>query len=264
MKTATTTRKTGSFLAYGAILLWCLPLSIHAADLDARLQWSQRVELGTPVSGKIDRVLVDVGSHVRKGDTLLQLDTRGFRAELQQAQGELVRAREKRDEAKRELDRGQELFERTVISPHELQLVKIDYASADAMLREAEAKLQLAKLNLEYSVIQAPFRGVVIQRDAEPGQTVVSRLQATPLIVLANDEHMLARADVSLDLLGTHRVGDSASVRIEGKELSGTIKRIGMEPVANAQPGTYSLEVEFSVPENMPLRSGQPATIILQ
>lgn len=262
MKTAN--KIAHSLLVYGSMLAWFAPLPIHAAELEARLQWSQRVELGTPVSGKIEQVLVDVGDHVKKGDVLLQLDRRGFRAEVQQAEAGVVQAQERRDEAKRELDRGQELFERTVISPHELQLVKIDYASSEAMLSEAKAKLQLAKLNLEYSVIQAPFQGVVIERDAEPGQTVVSRLQATPLLILANDTHMLARSQATLSAIGSHKVGDPATVLVDGREMSGKIKRIGLEPIANASSDTYGLEVEFAVPENVQLRSGQAATLVLQ
>lgn len=238
--------------------------AVQAAEISAVLEWSQRVELTTPVSGKVLEVKVNEGSLVRQGDALLALDSRAFRAHIRQAEGELVRAREKQSEARRELERGKELFERTVISIHDLQLIKIDFASAEAKLREAEAKLSLARLDLEYSTLRAPFNGRVILRNVEPGQVVVTRLQTTPLLVLVAADRMLARAYIQEEAISRLKVGDAVKVRIGSKTQPARIAALGQEPDSTRKDSVqYRLDVEFTVDANELYRKGQSATILL-
>ena len=118
----------------------------------------------------------------------------------------LAKAREERDEAVRELERTQELFERTLLSVHDLQLAQIAATGAEADHSSAEAELAEAEIKLEYSRILAPFDARVVSVPAQPGETVVSRLQARPLVVVAPAGRMRARAcRWSIPLAGRRR-----------------------------------------------------------
>jgi multidrug efflux system membrane fusion protein len=235
-----------------------------SAELLAQLQWAQRVELSTPVSGQVSEVMVHVGDQVKKGDPLLRLDDRGFKAQVTKARADVAQAKDALEEAKRETNRSQELFDRTVLSVHDLQLAKLAQTRAEYEYSSAQTSLELSRLNLEYSVVRAPFNGVIIDRQAEPGQTVVTRLQTTPLLVLAQADRMLAHARVDEDQLHRLRSGQKVSVAVFGKEYPGTIKFLGLEPetIAEGLP-LYGLNVEFAVPEATTLRAGQKATIML-
>ncbi len=235
-----------------------------AADINATLHWSERVELSTPVSGVVQRVMVDVGSRVKKGTVLLSLDERSFKANLAEAQANLAEAKDALEEADREVKRGEELFKRTVLSIHELQLVKIDRTRAAARFSGAKTALTQARLNLDYSVVRSPYDAIVLARSVEPGQTVVTRLQATPLLTVARADRMVARAALDQAQIERLRRGSEIDVRIGGSTYKGKIVRLGMAALsAGQQPPLYALDVEFALPHDRLLRTGQAAVISL-
>lgn len=254
-----------SIISLQAILLVCLSIFSTfslAGDRPAVLDWFQRIELSTPVSGMVRQVHVDVGDQVKKGQTLVTLDDRSFRARITKAKGVLVRATETFTEAEREKVRGQELFDRSSISVHDQQLINIEFSKADAQLREARAEVVLAKLDLEYSVIRSPVNGVVVQKLANNGQTVVSNMQANTLIVVADNTRMVARAQLGAEVLRGLKAGGPLSVKVSGKIFSGRIASLGQEPSGQSRVPLYFLDVVFEAVHGG-FRKGQPALIIL-
>ncbi|MGD8926538.1 MAG: biotin/lipoyl-binding protein, partial [Thioalkalispiraceae bacterium] len=95
-----------------------------AQEYDATLHWYQKTELGTVVSGIVKNVYVNVGDIVKKGDKLLQLDDSVSKAHVVEYRAKLQSAEEELKEAERERDRALELYDRTVLSQHELQVAK--------------------------------------------------------------------------------------------------------------------------------------------
>jgi len=237
---------------------------LWARDLVATLEWARRVELGTQVSGSIHQVLVNPGDRVKRNQVLIKLDARGFEAEVERTSAELARYQKVLEEATRELDRAKELYERTVLSDHELQLAEIGHVEADANYRSAKAALTQAELDLHYSAIRAPFDGVILRRDAELGQTVVSRLQATPLVVLAETGRTLARALVSLEEIAGVTAGQVLEVSVAGARYRGTVHHLGLEPVTReGGEARYGLDVLIEYPPERVLRAGQKAVVHL-
>lgn len=250
----------------GMVVLCMLGVTgvLQAAEVTGSLQWVRRVELSTPVSGVISQVAVNSGDEVQKGQPLLNLDARGFNALVKKAEARVQTGKEARDEARRELERTTEMYERTLLSDHELQLAKIALSNAEAELQAAEAERTLARLELEYSRVQAPFDGVVLERSAEVGQTVVTRMQSVPLLVLAETGRMLARIEVGEQELAALRKGMEAQVRAGGKTFRGTVQRLGMEPViAAGGVAKYEADVLFDYPRSERLRAGQSAVVVL-
>lgn len=247
-----------------AVFILLFAAGVRAAEWTGTLHWLQRVELSTPVSGVISKVAVDAGDLVKQGQVLLQLDDRGFSSLVKKAEAQVASHRETLAEAKRELERVVEMYERTLLAEHELQLARIAVSQAQADLVAAETAQTLARLNLEYSQLKAPFAGVILQRQAEVGMTVVTRWQSFPLMVLAETGRMLARIEVADQELATLRIGMDAQVRIQDKVFQGKLQRIGMEPIATGggKPH-YAVDVVFSYPVNMQLRAGLSAVVVV-
>ena len=235
----------------------------HALDIPATLHWSKRVELGTPVSGIIKSIAVETGDRVEKDALLIKLDDRNFVAALNKARASVKDLNERRIEAKRELDRAQELYKRPVLSDHDLQTAKNAKVAADSEYESAKAALVKAELDLEYTSIRAPFNAYVLQRNAEVGQTVVSQLKPEILITVAAAGEMLARGYIEQgDLNGSLR-GRPAKVAAAGITFDGQVRHAGLEPVKTDKQGIYyEIVVVFNTGERI-LRAGQQVTIKL-
>lgn len=237
---------------------------VLALDLDGRLAWDQRVELGTLVSGVVTQVPVQAGQQVARGGTLVKLDQRGFQAAVNGARATLARAQSNLDEARREDQRAQELYDRTLLSDHERQVAQIALVDAQSSAAEAKAALMKAQLALEHSHLKAPFNARVLAVNVAPGQAVVSRLQSEPLVVVAASDAMLAEAEISAAQLDALAPGQPAQVGLADKWLDGVIDDIGQEPVRQqGAEAVYRIRVRFTPPAGGVLRAGLPAQVRL-
>lgn len=251
---------------FAGYLLWLLSggvLPVWAAEYPAVLGWEKRVELSTPVSGIVSELSVYVGERVNKGQLLLKLDDRPFRLEIDRARSAVKRLTVIQEEARREKDRAEELYARTLLSDHELQLARIEWTTADAKLESAKTDLARARLDLEYSMVRAPYNGRVLERHAEVGQTLVQRLCSTPLIVLAASERMLARVLMTPEQISSVTAGQEAIVKVEGHPYTGRVRSIGLTPVSGkTAPVLYPVDIVFHTDSDDTFRAGQPATVV--
>jgi RND family efflux transporter MFP subunit len=142
------------------------------------------VELTTRVSGVVETVLARPGQHVKKGTVLLRLGKTVLQARLDEARAEHARAEADEADARRELGRAQELFDRTVSSTSELEAATLRHARAQAALSAAQARRVIAQKNLEDAELRAPFDGVVRAVPGGPGTVVTADCQPRPLVVL--------------------------------------------------------------------------------
>jgi RND family efflux transporter MFP subunit len=142
------------------------------------------VELTTRVSGVVAEVLVKDGKRVKRGEVLLRLSPVIYEARLAAARAELARATEEEADAKRDLDRVQELYNRSVSATTELDAAKLRHARAKAGQEAASARLAIARKNLEDTELKAPFDLVVVQRLAEPGVVVAAECQPRTLLLV--------------------------------------------------------------------------------
>jgi RND family efflux transporter MFP subunit len=247
-------------IAVGMLVL--MSVTAQAASFEARVTFARKTELGFAVSGVVQRVDVAPGSQVKKGQSLLALEDTPFKAEVDQAAAEVARRNADQAEAVRDYKQAKELFDRTVLSVVELENAKLKAQRADAALREARARLAAARYALERSAINAPFDAVVLEVRVQPGQSMVSRLEAKPAIVLAALGEYLARGSVSGSRIEGLQVGQAASVLVGGNRYSGRVHSFGLEPQA---PGgsEHDISVVFSSGAAV-LRAGQSASVELQ
>lgn len=146
---------------------------------------ADKVELSTRVSGVVAEVLVKSGQRVKKGAVLLRLDRTVLQARLDEAAAEHAQAVADEADAKRELERAQELFNRTVSSASELEAATLRHARAQASLGAASARRAIARKNLQDAELRAPFDGVVSALPGGPGTVVTADCQPRTLVVLS-------------------------------------------------------------------------------
>lgn len=239
----------------GALLL-LLSVTAQAAQYDATLRWSKRVELAMPVSGVVQKVYADVGQKIPKGGKLLRLDETVFRARVMQARTNAISEEAQYKEAMREMQRSQQLYERTVLSDHELQVAKNNKVRAQAERDHAKALLIKARQELKYSTLRAPFNALVLSRNAQVGQVIAATLKPETLFTVADADSMMARFYVSETELPRLKLGETAKVLLGSGEVDGMIKAIGYEPAKQEGTGTmYPVDVEFPMGSRV-LRDG--------
>jgi len=258
-------RFTNKKTSFGTTLLLCCGgMQVMAADFEASLLWSRRVEISTPVSGVVEKVVVDAGDKVVKDDVLLHLEPGVFKAGVAAASADLRNRNEAYKEAKRELERMQELYERTMLSEHDLQLAKNALVRAKAEKDQASASLVKAKYDLKYSSVRAPFDAVVLERHAQPGQVISADIRPETLFILAEARVMLARMLVAEVWLERLKKGQQASIIIAGKKYTGNIRAIGLEPVTGTGGDTrYPVDIAFEYSNGI-LRAGQQAKVEIE
>ena len=237
------------------------PQTPWAADIQATLQWSQRVELSTPVSGIVQAVNVEVGDLVKKDQVLLSLDSTVYQARVAENQSEITRLNAEAEEAKRDLDREQELYERTVVSTTDLDQAKLQLVKSQSTLSEARARLRQNQKMLDDASLRAPFDAVVVLRQAEPGLSVAAGLQPQMLLTLARSGEMIARMHLTSPQMDKLKTGQTVTVSIGGINYTGKIKTLGMEPSKIKEGAAYPVDVLF--PSKKPLRAGAQALVKL-
>lgn len=151
-----------------------------------------RVELRARVRGYVTDIPFQEGSVVEKGEILFEIDTRPFKAERRAVQASLRRVRTRLEEAKQQLEREQHLLQAGVSAQEALDMARADVDALSAEVREQQAALDQAELEIGYSKIRAPFRGRIGERLVDRGE-LVGGTDATLLAVLVQEDPVYVR-----------------------------------------------------------------------
>lgn len=188
------------------------------------------VTVGSEISGRIDKVLVDFNDRVKKGQILAEIDTATLeitvarsRANLDDARATVLQYEATRIEAAAAWKRNRSLAAQNAISQRDLETAlanlkraEANYAGAQAKVKSAEAQLASDETALSKAVIKSPIDGVVIERDIEPGQTVAAAFETPTLFTLADDlSHMELQVKVDEADVGEVRAGQSATFTVD-------------------------------------------------
>ena len=210
------------------------------------------VSIGVRVAGRIDRYFIEEGQTVGKGDALVQLDDRDYRAAVGRVEAGLVLARANTDLAESELRRGRALKRSGVISDQELDVLVNKAAVARAAIAQLEAELASAKVNLEYTTLRAPTDGVVLAKLKEVGEIAVPGgfAGSGDLVRLANLSDMRAEVDVNEADLERVRMGGPARVTPDAyPNQHYAAQVVKLYPQVDRQKGTLKVEVKILAPD---------------
>ncbi|MGQ9800269.1 MAG: efflux RND transporter periplasmic adaptor subunit [Candidatus Saccharicenans sp.] len=235
------------------------------------------VEVGSQVSGKIEKIYVDFNSKVKKGDILAELDQSQLRAKIEQneanyqnAQAALERAKISLEIAQKKYERALSLFEKNLISFEEKEQAEANYLQAksdliaqQARTEQAKSQLDASKVDLSYAIIRSPIDGVVISRNINVGQTVAASFQAPKLFEIANDlskmevECLVDEADV-----GKVKEGQKVKFTVEAYQnetFNGVVRQVrySAQTVQNVVSYSAIIDVDNS---SLKLLPGMTAT----
>ena len=210
------------------------------------------VSIGVRVAGRIDRYFVEEGQSVHQGDPLVQLDDRDYRAVAARTEAGLTLARANVSLAEAELARGRALRAQNVISVQECDVLENKAAVTRASVRQLEADLAQARINLEYTLLRAPTNGVVLAKLKEVGEIAVPGgfAGSGDLIRLANLTDMRAEVDVNEADLTRVRLGQAAVVTPDAyPDARYAARVVKMYPQVDKQKGTLKVEVRVLEPD---------------
>ena len=238
------------------------------------------VNVGSQVSGIVDRLYVDFNSVVKKAQLLASLDPRLFQAQLEKAEASLASAKANVEKAQAAYNdsvrialRQRELRQQGLISQAELDTAVASgdqnaaaLSAAKASVLQAKADRDMAATNLAFTRIASPIDGIVVLRSVDVGQTVAAAFQAPTLFLIANDlTKMQILANVDEADVGKVHVGLEARFTVDaypGETFSGIIRDVRQAPTTIQNVVTYPAVIDAPNPDRK-LRQGMTASVTI-
>ncbi len=207
------------------------------------------ISIGVRVAGRIDAYEVQEGDFVRKGNVLVRLDDRDYKAALRKAEANLELAKANLALKRKQAERMRQLHERGLISIDSLEVTENEHAVTQATVHQAEADVLLARVNLDYTKLTAPTDGIVLAKLKEVGEIAVPGgfAGAGDLIRIANLDDL--RCEVDINEVDFHHVHMAQPVEVapdaypDRKYAAQVVK---IYPQANRQKGTLKVEVKLA------------------
>ncbi|HTQ47401.1 MAG TPA: efflux RND transporter periplasmic adaptor subunit [Polyangiaceae bacterium] len=238
------------------------------------------VQVGTQVSGRVQKLFADFNSQVHKGELVAKIDPQLFEAAVQQAQANylqakagVVTAQANAAAADKVLARTNALHDQNLAAQSDLDTAQANVATthaaidaANAQLAQAAAQLHQAQVNLSYTSIVSPIDGVVISRSVDTGQTVAASLSAPTLFTIAQDlTKMQVDTNVSEGDVGRLQVGMKTYFTVDsfpGQRFLGTIRQIRNAATTVQNVVTYDAVIDVDNTD-LRLRPGMTANVTI-
>jgi len=223
-----------------------------------------QVEVGTQVSGVVEKIYVDFNSVVKKGQRIAELDKTNLKASLTQSQAAYDNAVYQRNYMQTIYERQKKLYENQVISKSDYDDALYNYETAKGTVTQRLSDLQSAKTNLSYADIYAPIDGVVLSKAIDEGQTVAASFSTPTLFTIAQDlKEMQVEADVDEADIGQVKEGQRVAFTVDaymGETFEGKVTQVRLDPTVTSNVVTYTVVIKAENPD-LKLKPGLTATI---
>lgn len=223
------------------------------------------VEVGTQVSGQINKIYVDYNSVVKKGQLIAQLDIQALNSSLEQSKATLDQAQAEYEFQKANYERYSQLIGKKLIAQTDFDEVNYNYKASIASLNSARASYEKSKTNLEYAYIYSPIDGIILERDVEEGETVAASFSTPTLFTIANDlTRMEIEANVDEADIGRLKLAQRVEFTVDAfpnKTFDGEVTEIRLMPVEESNVVTYTVVINAPNPEQI-LMPGMTANAV--
>lgn len=224
------------------------------------------VEVGTQVSGVIEKIYVDYNSHVKKGQLLAQLETNTLMEKVNQAKSSVRAAKSDLSYATQNYERVKTLYESNAATEAAYEEATNRLNQAETTYENAKATLKQAEVDLSYAYIYSPIDGVVLDRAVNTGQTVAAAFSTPTFFTIAEDlTKMQVEVDVDEADIGQVRVGQQVNFTVDSypnDTFTGTVSQVRLQPVVTANVVTYTVVVKAPNPDEK-LLPGMTANITI-
>ena len=207
-----------------------------------------KVEVGTQVSGIVEKLYVDYNSKVTKGQLLAELDKSLLNEQVKQAQATLSTSTSNRNLAQKNFDRIKVLYEKKAATQEEYDQAETNLEQAKNQIITAQSDYERARTNLKYAEIYSPIDGVILSKAVEEGQTVASSFSTPTLFTIAkNLTDMQVEANVDEADIGLVKEGQPVRFTVDAFPsdiFCGTVKQIRLEPTVTSNVVTYTVIID--------------------
>jgi RND family efflux transporter MFP subunit len=198
---------------------------------------NQDVRVSSLVPGRVARMMVAEGDHIRAGQLLAKIEDRPFLDQIQQADATVAQARANLENARLNRERNENLFQRGIAARKDLESARTEESVNAAALRQAEATLALARLQVARTEVRSPLDGIVVKRIVSVGEQV-DGTAAQPIFEVANVREVELFGNVSALYLDKILVGQRLQISTDalpGKEFAGRVVAISpaVDPSSN-------------------------------
>ena len=249
--------------SYGLLAsLLCCGISV-AGSFDCLIEPNQQVELASPVSGLLDKVLVARGDKIAKGQVLAQLESRAEQASVELARfkseqiGPTRQAESKIEFSKKKFDRRRDMASARLMSIQESEDSEAEYKLAETDLTVAKENRQIARLEYQHQsallslrTIRSPFVGVVVDQLAYPGEVVEPGATKKTILKVAQLDPLRVHVILPKDAFGKLHVGQPVDVTPElvtgGRHVA---KVRSIDKLIDAASGTFVVLLELNNPK---------------
>jgi HlyD family secretion protein len=236
----------------------------QAVTATGTLQPVVTVDVGSQISGIIDKVLVDYNSMVKKGDVVAHIDSATYESRLRSAEAELSNAKASQKLAQINAERSATLQKNGLIPQADLDQALAQLAQADAQVQIRSASVENAKIDLSRCTIYSPVDGIVLSRQVDVGKTVAASFNTPVLFSIANDltKMRIVGAIAEADI-GNVAVDQPVNFTVDAfpnRQFRGRVSLIRNAPLTVQNVVTYETIIDVSN-DDQKLRPGMTANV---
>ena len=221
-------------------------VSDNAYSTEASVEAVKQSTVSAQVSGRVSAVNFDAGDYVKAGTVIVRLSAQELSSAVAGSQAQVAQAAATLANARANYERQQQLFQQKFISQAALDRATAEYRAAEAGARAARAGAGQSTALSSYTVITAPFSGVVSARHIEMGESVSP---GKPLMTGFDPKDMRVIANVPQYKLA--EVKASPRVAVEIPSLNKWIDATGVTVLPSADTATHSVKVRIDLPTNL-------------
>jgi len=225
-----------------------------------------KVDVGTQVSGIIDKIYVDFNSVVTKGQVIAEMDKVNLQADLASKQAELASAKTEYAYQEKNYARSKTLHEKQLISDTDFETATYNYEKAKNSYQNTLSGMTKVNRNLQYAIITSPIDGVIINRAVEEGQTVAAGFSTPTLFTIANDlTQMRVIAKVDEADIGQVEEGQNVKFTVDAYPndmFEGKVTQVRLEAKVTSNVVTYEVVISAYNPD-LKLKPGLTASVTI-
>ncbi len=211
------------------------------------------VEVKSKASGTIVNMPVDIGSNVKSGDLMVQIDPRDVQNRYDQAAADVSSGTVQRATSLAQRNRSAELYKQKIITAQEMDAANLDFANADATLIKAKTNLSIARVQLEDATVRAPTNGTIIEKPVSVGMVISSATSSasggTTILRMADLSKVRMRAFVNETDIGNVQAGQTATVTVDAfpnRRFVGIVQQVEPEAVVQSSVTMFPVLVSLN------------------
>lgn len=230
-------------------------------------QVGAEVKVGSRVSGVVKKLRANIGDYVQAGQIIAELDNAELQAKLNQNIAAMNKAEADYEYAKLNMERQKSLLEQNYISQQQYDIAENTFKISGAQLKQAEANVEVAKVQLSYTTIYALTSGIISSVSTQEGETVLAGLSAPTFVNIIDLNRLEVQVYVDETDIGKIFTGQEVTFTVDtytGTDFKGKVTAIYPKAVIQDNVVNYIVVVEIEDFQDKILRPEMTTTVTIR